>query len=72
MLYDHSMRMNGVQVRHSYTDHMPEHEAWAQESFELATKIAYRNGGRIGIPKGWGYGLHDGRSGSGASSRTRC
>jgi hypothetical protein len=22
-----------------------------QESFEIATKIAYRNGGRIGIPK---------------------
>ena len=27
-------------------------EAWAKESFEIATKIAYRNGGRIGIPKG--------------------
>jgi S1/P1 nuclease len=26
--------------------------AWAKESFEIATKIAYRNGGRIGIPKG--------------------
>jgi hypothetical protein len=25
---------------------------WAKESFEIATKIAYRNGGRIGIPKG--------------------
>jgi hypothetical protein len=24
---------------------------WAKESFELATKIAYRNGGRIGIPR---------------------
>jgi hypothetical protein len=27
-------------------------EAWAKESYEIATKIAYRNGGRIGIPKG--------------------
>ena len=27
-------------------------EAWAKESFEIATKIAYRNDGRIGIPKG--------------------
>jgi hypothetical protein len=27
-------------------------ESWAKESFEIATKIAYRNGGRIGIPKG--------------------
>jgi len=27
-------------------------EAWAKESFEIATKFAYRNGGRIGIPKG--------------------
>jgi hypothetical protein len=26
-------------------------ELWAEESFEIATKIAYRNGGRIGIPK---------------------
>jgi hypothetical protein len=24
-------------------------ESWAKESFEIATKIAYRNGGRIGI-----------------------
>jgi hypothetical protein len=27
-------------------------ESWAKESFEIATKIAYRNGGRIGTPKG--------------------
>ena len=27
-------------------------ESWANESFEIATKIAYRNDGRIGIPKG--------------------
>jgi hypothetical protein len=27
-------------------------ESWAKESFEIATKIAYRNGGRIGIPRG--------------------
>jgi hypothetical protein len=26
-------------------------ESWAKESFEIATKIAYRNGGPIGIPK---------------------
>jgi hypothetical protein len=26
-------------------------ESWAKESFEIATKIAYRNGGQIGIPK---------------------
>lgn len=46
------MRMSGVQVRHGYTDHMPERDSWANESFEIAIKIAYRNGGRIGIPKG--------------------
>ena len=27
-------------------------EIWAKESFKIATKFAYRNGGRIGIPKG--------------------
>ena len=27
-------------------------ESWAKESFKIATKIAYRNDGRIGIPKG--------------------
>jgi hypothetical protein len=27
-------------------------ESWAKESFEIATKFAYRNGERIGIPKG--------------------
>jgi hypothetical protein len=27
-------------------------ESWAKESFEIAAKIAYRNGGRIGTPKG--------------------
>ena len=26
-------------------------ESWAKESFEIAAKIAYRNGGRIWIPK---------------------
>jgi S1/P1 Nuclease len=26
-------------------------ESWAKESFEIATKIAYRNGGRIGSPR---------------------
>jgi S1/P1 Nuclease len=27
-------------------------ESWAKESFEIATKFAYRNGGRIGSPRG--------------------
>ena len=27
-------------------------DAWAKESFEIATKIAYRNGGLIGSPRG--------------------
>ena len=27
-------------------------ESWAKESYEIATKIAYRNGGPIGMPKG--------------------
>jgi S1/P1 Nuclease len=27
-------------------------EPWAKESFEIATKIAYRNGGLIGISRG--------------------
>jgi hypothetical protein len=27
-------------------------DAWAKESYEIATKIAYRNDGRIGIPRG--------------------
>ena len=27
-------------------------ESWAKESFEIATRIAYGNGARIGIPKG--------------------
>jgi hypothetical protein len=27
-------------------------EAWAQESFEIATKIAYQNGAFRGTPKG--------------------
>ena len=26
-------------------------ESWDKESFEIATKFAYRNGGRIGVPK---------------------
>jgi S1/P1 Nuclease len=29
-----------------------EFESWAKESFEIATKFVYRNGGRIGIPRG--------------------
>ena len=27
-------------------------ESWVKENFEIAAKIAYLNGGRIGIPKG--------------------
>jgi hypothetical protein len=27
-------------------------EAWAKESFEIATKFTYRNGGPIGTPRG--------------------
>jgi len=27
-------------------------ESWAKESFEIATKIAYRSDGRIGSPRG--------------------
>jgi hypothetical protein len=27
-------------------------EPWAKQSFEIATKIAYRNDGRIGSPRG--------------------
>jgi hypothetical protein len=30
----------------------PDFESWAKESFEIATKIAYRNGGRIGTARG--------------------
>jgi hypothetical protein len=26
-------------------------ESWAKENFEIATKIAYRNGGPIGSPR---------------------
>jgi S1/P1 Nuclease len=35
-------------------------ESWTKESFEIATKIAYRNGGRIGIPKTENYRLKGG------------
>src|SRR5262245_10493941 len=34
-------------------------ESWAKESFEIATKIAYRNGGRFGIPKSWNKECRD-------------
>jgi hypothetical protein len=37
-------------------------ESWAKESFEIGTKIAYRNGQKIGIPKTGAMALHDGRS----------
>jgi hypothetical protein len=47
-------------------------ESWANESFEIATTFAYRNGGRIGSSEGWESGLHDGGSGSGASCGIRC
>jgi hypothetical protein len=47
-------------------------EVWGKESYEIATKIAYRNGGRIGIPPRWQHGLRDGRSGSRVSRGIRC
>ena len=47
-------------------------ESWAKESFEIATKIAYRNGGADWDCEGWQYGLHDGRNGSCASCGLRC
>jgi S1/P1 Nuclease len=38
--------------RHQLTElASTEFESWAKESFEIAAKIAYRNGGQIGIPK---------------------
>jgi hypothetical protein len=42
-------------------------ESWSKESYEIATKIAYQNGGRIGIPRSGKCGLHDGRCGPRAS-----
>jgi hypothetical protein len=39
-------------VRASRLTRLVDLESWAKESFEIATKIAYRNGGRIGIPRG--------------------
>ncbi|HEY7319757.1 MAG TPA: hypothetical protein VIE89_19480 [Candidatus Binatia bacterium] len=42
-------------------------ESCAKESFEIATKIAYRNDGQIGIPKAGAMGLHDGGGSSPAS-----
>jgi len=47
-------------------------ESWAKESFEIATKIVYRDGWPDRESEGWRYGLHDGRSVSGASCRIRC
>ena len=43
-------------------------ESWAKESFEIATKFAYRNDGRIWDTEGRKYGLRDGRGGSSASA----
>jgi hypothetical protein len=42
-------------------------ESWAKESYEIATKIAYRNAGQTGSPRASNKDLHDVRSGSGAS-----
>ena len=47
-------------------------ESWAKESFEIATKIAYRNVGTDWDCEGRGYGLHDGRSGTRAPCGVRC
>jgi hypothetical protein len=41
-------------------------ESWAKESYEIATKIAYRNGGKIGSPRGGNMDC------SGASCGLRC
>ncbi len=34
-------------------------ESWSNESFEIATKIAYRNGGPIGAPRGGSRNCRD-------------
>jgi hypothetical protein len=47
-------------------------ESWAKESFEISTKIAYRNYGRIGNPRSGEEGLHDGGIGSRVSCGLRC
>ena len=46
-------------------------ESWGKESFEIATKIAYRNGGTDRDSEGW-HGLHDDCSRSRASRPIRC
>jgi hypothetical protein len=42
----------GVSAKSAYRLGNTPFESWAKESYEIATKIAYRNGGRLGIPKG--------------------
>jgi hypothetical protein len=37
-------------VRPSRLTRLVDFESWAKESFEIATKIAYRNGGLVGSP----------------------
>jgi hypothetical protein len=46
-------------------------ESWAKESFEIATKIAYRNGGLIGVREMEGRTVR-GSSRSRASCGLRC
>ena len=47
----------------------PDFESWAKESFEIATKIAYQNGGLTGSPRAENK---DWRSGSRGSGGLRC
>jgi hypothetical protein len=47
-------------------------ESWAKESYEISTKIAYRNGKEIGTPKGRTPDCAMARLGSCVSCRTRC
>jgi len=47
-------------------------ESWAKESFEIATKIAYRNGERIGTPKGRNIDCTMVAAAPGASCAIRC
>jgi hypothetical protein len=47
-------------------------ESWAKESFEIATKIAYRKRWADWDTEGREYGLHDDGSGSRASCGLHC
>jgi hypothetical protein len=47
-------------------------ESWAKESFEIATKITYRNGEHIGTPRSGNAECAMVAAGSGASCGVRC